>query len=112
VPEQLLAGRAGSGTVRVLEGYRIQLFQTRDPEQAESAVERATEWWRGQKEVGNRSDLFVGSDPPVYNIWRQPYYRVRVGDFASRAQAERALEEVNDWFEGAVVVPDRVNLLR
>lgn len=112
VPAQLLAGRAGAGTVRVGEGYRIQLFQTQDRMRAEEAVERIVTWWLEEQERGNRSDLFSRSQPPVYNVWRQPYYRVRVGDFASRSQAERALAEVKSRFDGAFVVPDRVNLVR
>lgn len=111
VPASLMDGRVATGGTRTLEGFRIQLFQTQDPTQAESLVDQATDWWLMQKQAGAGSSLFRTASPPVYNVWRQPYYRVRMGDFATRDAAEAALEEVRGRFQGAFIVPDRVTVV-
>ena len=110
VPDRLMEGRVGHEGTRVLEGFRIQLSQTQDPQQADELVELATEWWYMQKQAGATGTLFSGESAPVYNIWRQPYYRVRMGDFASRDAADAALQDLRVRFGGAFVVPDRVTI--
>ena len=110
VPDELMDGVAYVGGTRTLDGYRIQLFQTQDPSQAEAVVDEATDWWYNQKQAGASSTLFGRESAPVYNVWRQPYYRIRIGDFASRDAAEAALQELQVRFNGAFVVPDRVTI--
>ncbi|HEX7070454.1 MAG TPA: SPOR domain-containing protein [Rhodothermales bacterium] len=110
VPDRLMSGRVGSASVRTLDGYRIQVFQTQDPSQADEYVDQATDWWFMQKQAGAPGSLFSRESAPVYSIWRQPYYRIRIGDFASRDAAEAALEEIRGRFSGAFVVPDRVTV--
>lgn len=108
VPAALMEGRTAAGTTRTVDGYRIQLFQTRERDVAERAVEQATQWWRSRKEAGSRGDLFESNSAPVYNVWRQPFYRVRLGDFATEDEAEEILSDVRGRFDGAFIVPDRV----
>lgn len=110
VPQRLMAGRVGTSGTRTLDGFRIQLYQSQDPVQAEALVDQAAEWWFMQKQAGATGSLYRSESAPVYNVWRQPYYRVRLGDFASRGAAEAALEEVRRRFQGAFVVPDRVTI--
>jgi hypothetical protein len=110
VPDRLMTGRTGGTSARTVDGYRIQVFQTQDPTQADEYVDQAADWWYMQKQAGAAGSLFARDSAPVYSVWRQPYYRIRVGDFASRGAADAALEEIRGRFSGAFVVPDRVTI--
>jgi hypothetical protein len=48
------------------------------------------------------------SDVAVSIKWRAPFYRVRIGPFATEQQAETVLEEAHSTFPDAFVAPDRV----
>ncbi len=75
-------------------GYRIQILQTRDPEEARTA----------------QSDAIIALDAEVYSIFDSPYYKVRVGDFTSRYDAELFLESViRKGYKGAWIVRTRIN---
>lgn len=50
--------------------------------------------------------------PGIYLVYKQPYYRIRVGNFARRADAEQALDVVKPHFPNAFVVPDEVTVVR
>jgi len=45
-------------------------------------------------------------------VYIQPYYRVRVGNFKTRAEAEHALSILNDRYTDAFIVPDTVIIIR
>ncbi|MCY5908922.1 SPOR domain-containing protein, partial [Salmonella enterica subsp. enterica serovar 1,4,[5],12:i:-] len=51
------------------------------------------------------------SDLNVYNQFRQPRFRVKVGDFTSRVEANYILNDLKQIFPNAMVVPDQINLL-
>lgn len=110
VPESLMEGRAASGTTRTMQGYRIQILNTVSKQEADKMVEDLIAWWAEQREGGPASDLFRQEQPPVYTIYRQPYYRVRVGDFATRAQVQRVLPAFKQRFSAALIVPDTVTI--
>jgi hypothetical protein len=76
------------------DGYRIQIFSTPNRQEAE------------QKRIEALQQLAY----PVYVVFQSPYYRVHVGDFLTRAQAQRALSEVRLRYPSAWVVPDRVRV--
>jgi len=40
-------------------------------------------------------------------VWEQPYYRVRIGRFPSRSNAEPALSAVRAAFGDALLVPEQ-----
>ena len=55
----------------------------------------------------------------VYNIlpdsrpetkYEQPIYRVRVGEFGDRLQAQNVYAELAEEFPGAIVIPSRIRL--
>lgn len=107
VPEALLNNTAsgqGSGQQR---GYRIQLVFARDKATADQSVQEVIEWWREQQTLRPNDPLFSG-DLPVHNIYQQPYYRVRVGDFTSRSAAESLLSLVKDDYPRAFIVVDSI----
>jgi hypothetical protein len=75
------------------EGYRIQLvFGSRD-------------------EVSRLKSRFLAEyDYSAYESYLQPNFRLRVGDFMTRFEAEKALKELKSVFPGAYVVPDRIEV--
>ncbi|MEZ4905619.1 MAG: SPOR domain-containing protein [Spirosomataceae bacterium] len=45
-----------------------------------------------------------------YLIYNQPTYRVRIGDFMTRLEAERYLQQIRSRHEASVVVPEKIDL--
>lgn len=111
VPARLMAGRAAAGTARTVQGFRIQIANVPSKDAADEQVEAAIRWYAEQRAAGRTGGLFRAADAPVYTIYRQPYYRVRVGNFATRAAANQALGAVAARFPGALVVPDTVTVV-
>ncbi len=111
VPAALLGNRpaeaGGSGVVFSGVGYRVQVFQSTDKQEADRAVTDAVAWW-------NRSaaDLGLLRTPEVYTVYRAPFYRVRVGNFQTRGDAQRIQAALNSAFNGAFLVQDRVTVRR
>ena len=115
VPQSLLEGKVEAQPVnRTGPGYRIQIYSSQDKRAADRQAEQAVSWWRDQLKSGQFDDLYPynPSPPPVYQDFRQPYYRVRVGNFASRSEAQRMLRVVERRFPRAFIAPDRVTLSR
>ena len=111
VPAALMENRADEGVERTVSGFRVQVLATLDPQDAEQMEARVQNWW--ERRVAT---LPPGSSLPqdlsVHRTFRQPYYRVRLGDFTTRAAAEELLEVVSTAFGDAFVVPDRVTVRR
>ncbi|TVQ14343.1 MAG: SPOR domain-containing protein [Bacteroidetes bacterium] len=71
---------------------------------------------------GNRSKLltdrvkaeFDAKHPGVrsYITYDEPYYKLRVGDFRSRLEAQQFLRRISSDYIYAIVVVDRINLPR
>ena len=123
VPEALLTGRADADAAprppttpparppstptgparpvyRSQQGYRVQVFQSASKAEADAAVARAITWWRRAR-TGN---------PEVYTLYRAPYYRVRVGNYGSRGEAQRAIGALQGTFPNSFLVQDRVTV--
>ncbi len=105
VPERLMDGQADAGITREVQGFRIQIFASADRAEAEEALTRAIAWWDAAQE--DAPELFP-EELPVYLRYRQPYYRVRVGDFTSRSRAERALAYIDEQYADAFISPGTV----
>ena len=115
VPESLLSGKVDAQPAsRTGSGYRIQIYSTQDKRAADRQAEQAVAWWRELHRAGDLDDLYFDepTPPPVYQDFRQPYYRVRLGNFASRAEAQRMLPLVEQRFSRAFIAPDKVTLSR
>lgn len=107
VPATLMKPSASAPARRTARGYRLQVFSTPDKQAADAQVSAISQWWQSQK--GSKvPGLFQGSTPPIYTIYRQPYYRIRIGNFTSRQQAQQALSAVASRFPGAMIVQDTV----
>ncbi|MBI9039029.1 MAG: SPOR domain-containing protein [Bacteroidales bacterium] len=48
-------------------------------------------------------------DVPAYISWKAPNYRVRVGDFRSRLEAEGFLAKIKYRYPSAFVIPSKIN---
>ncbi len=92
-------------TVRTVEGFRIQIYSVEDRNVAEGVLSEARVWWETQRGApGIPSDL----QPEVAYI--QPYYRVRIGAFEFREDADRMLALVRRQYSDAFLVPDLVTV--
>jgi len=82
----------------ILEGYRIQLFMESGNEALSKAEDVKDKFEKRYNEV------------PAYITFGEPYYRVRVGDFRTRLDAENFLNRINRVYRNAWVTLDIINL--
>ncbi|NNE47670.1 MAG: SPOR domain-containing protein [Rhodothermales bacterium] len=113
VPMELMTGSASddSRTLETVQGFRIQIHSSLDKEGAVSAEERAKAWWQSIPAEG-RPESMRQELLPVYLKYVQPYYRIRVGNFATREEAEIALELIAARFPRAFIAIDTVTVWR
>ena len=113
VPESLMRSVAADGAryVQTIQGFRIQIHSSLDRATAVEAEQRVKSWWIGIP-LEERPEGVFGGGLPVYLKYAQPYYRVRVGNFATRDEAELALTLVQEEFSGAFIALDRISVLR
>lgn len=81
-----------------IDGFRIQIFM----ESGNDAVEMATVTMEDFKEKY--------PEIPIYLVFGQPYYRLRVGDFRTRLEAEKAFQKLSREYKKAFVTSDRIQL--
>ena len=96
---------------RTVQGFRIQIVTTADRAEADRHVAQAIDWWEGLA-PSSRPPYLGDGDLAVDVKWRQPYYRVHLGAFATQAEAERALRAVARQFPEAFIVPETVTVTR
>jgi len=90
-----------------VDGYRVQIFSSASRDAAENVRSEAVSWWeRAQSAPGAPRQM------EVVVAYLQPYYRVRMGAFATREDAERALGLVRQQYPEAFLVPDLVTVIR
>ncbi len=77
-----------------LNGFRVQIFM----EVGNDAIEHA--------ETKKREFQSQFRGIPVYLSYGQPYYRLRVGDFRTRVEAEKCLRMIKGRFTNAFVTAD------
>ena len=108
VPARLMEGRVdvpGSSGERTVDGFRVQVFSSESRTAAEQARDEGEAWWREVR--GTRG---APSNLTSDIAYIQPYYRVRLGAFEFREEAEAALRFVRERFPQAFIVPDRVRI--
>ena len=110
VPQRLMQGRADEGAKQTLEGYRIQVFSADDQGAAQEFRERVREWWDEVK--GDAPGDLFRDEPPIVIEYSQPYYRVRMGAFAIREAADKALDFVRKEYDGAFVAQSTVTIVQ
>ena len=96
---------------RTVDGFRIQIGMSNDQDEADALAAVAAQWYQGLP-PSERPAYLGGGDLDVHVAWRAPYYRVQVGRFATRAEADRALSVVSQRFPEAFPVPSTVTVTR
>lgn len=81
------------------EGFRIQILSTRNVAMADSVRDNFRRW---------SSQLSEDESVQTYIFFKQPYYRVRVGDFSNRSKAIEFSQIVKAYYPEAWVVHDRI----
>ena len=81
-----------------IEGFRVQIYM----ELGNDALRHAD----SVQEVFRKAYPEV----PAYLVFGQPYYRVRIGDFRTRLEAEHMYQQVKKKFRNAFVTADRIEL--
>lgn len=81
----------------VFQGYRIQIMMASGNDALDNT------------ELTKEEFLEKYPDIPVYLTFGEPNYRVRVGDFRTRIEAEKFLEEISRKYPGAWVTQDLIN---
>lgn len=79
------------GVIRSGRGYRVQIYSGNE---RAKALERKVDFMR----------RFPGVK--TYLTYAQPQYRVKVGDFRSRGEAQKMYEQVNTLYNPCMIVPD------
>lgn len=82
--------------------YRVQVHLTADRAEAEAVREHAAAWWATLRPDERAAG--ASPEPAAVVVWQQPYYRVRLGAFPSRAAAADVLPTVRAEFPDAFVV--------
>ena len=81
----------------VIEGYRIQLSM----KAGNTALD----------EINNIKNKFEQDNPSIntYVTFREPYYRLRVGDFRTRLEAVEYMERIKRNYPQAWVIKDKIS---
>jgi len=75
-------------------GYRVQIFFGKRPE----ALKMKAEFQKSHSEV------------PAYISYLAPNFRLRVGDFRTRLEAEKLKREIDTEYSGCYIVRDKIEL--
>lgn len=80
-------------------GYRVQILSTRDVQHADTTRDNFVAW---------ADTTMEGYKPNAYVHFRQPFYRVRTGDFQSREKAIEFSRLIKQEYPDAWIVYDRI----
>ncbi|MFH1119311.1 MAG: SPOR domain-containing protein [Bacteroidota bacterium] len=80
-----------------VDGWRVQIFF----DSGANSKRRATE-------ILNRFNNQY-TDSRAYLSFKEPYYRVRVGDFRTRLEAEGFIEKIQAEYPNAFATADKIN---
>lgn len=75
-------------------GYRIQIYSS-----------------PSRKKANKIKAKFLKEYPDIraYLIYKQPYFKVRIGDFRNRIEAQKLYYDLVDKFSSVLLVPDKIN---
>ncbi len=79
-------------TRKFIDGYTIQIYSGQNREEANNAMKR------------------MSADPSLNAIWEynQPKFRVRVGNYYSRLEAQKDLMRLKTIFPNTILVPEKI----
>ena len=87
--------------------YHVQVRMTEDKAKAERTLGTVLEWWTQSAPAHLPQPVETEQASPVKIAYRPPLYRVRLGPFASREEAETVLAAAQEAYPEAFVVPGR-----
>ena len=92
-PGTVSTGRPGTAIVSQM-GYRVQIFYGSD-----------------RREVFNEQAKFNSTFPELntYITYKQPNYYLRVGDFRTRLEAQRLMNELRPMFPTLFIFREKIN---
>ncbi len=79
-----------------IDGFRIQIFEESGNRSSTQAREVMSEFSLKYREI------------PVYLTWQAPNFKVRVGDFGTRMEAEGFLKKIKRDYPIAWVIRDKI----
>jgi len=82
-------------SIRYISGFRIQIYVGNVRQEADAAKSYVYQTF---------------PDLTPYVSYTQPTYRVKVGDFMYRSDAEQYLDQIKDQYFSAVILADRVEI--
>ena len=82
---------------KAIPGYRIQIF-------FDSGINSSD-----RAKLARDEFSLIFPDIQAYVSWKAPNYRVRVGDFKTRLEAEKVLQTINIDYPNAWVIKDEIN---
>jgi hypothetical protein len=85
----------GTGFIGKIKGYRIQIYNGNDRNKANTAKQNFA-----KNHPGTRT----------YLTYSNPQFRVRVGDFTSRKEAQELYKKLSSSFNPCMIVPDVINV--
>jgi len=87
--------------------YHVQLDRIEDKDTANRILGEALTWWKANASAVEPRPMTGSTGSPVTVVWRAPLYRIRIGPFASRAEADSVLRLAQPSFPDAFVHPAR-----
>lgn len=87
----------GGGAIGSSDGFRVQIFSGSD-----------------RKEAYNAQAKFQGTHPDMhaYLSYKEPNFKVHVGDFRSRLEAEKVVDELKNSYTGLFIIPEKINAVK
>jgi len=79
------------------QGYRVIVYSGNSSEEAKQAKEKVYE-------------ILPNAD--IYTVYKQPSFRVKVGDCFDRLEANSLYIKLKNDFANALVVPDQINIIK
>ncbi|HTN47673.1 MAG TPA: SPOR domain-containing protein [Flavipsychrobacter sp.] len=83
----------GAKVIRSSKGFRVQIYNGNDKK---TAINRKVEFMRRFPAV------------KTYMTYTQPIFRVKVGDFTTRKEAQAFMSQISGTFSPVMVVPDYI----
>ena len=81
-----------------IDGFRVQIFMELGNDALRHADSVRTKFTEKYPDI------------PIYLVFGQPYYRLRIGDFRTRLEAENMYQQIKKKYKNAFVTADRINL--
>lgn len=79
-----------------MEGYRIQIFFDSGTDSKKRAMDARTEFQVKHPDI------------TAYLSFQEPFYKIRVGDFRYRIEADGYLEKIKNEYPNGFTVKDRI----